>query len=136
MDYQNQFLNNLRKKIKNEKNVNSCLWKFSYSHMKLTISLFNKENIEEKKNLDIVKKKMTTPIFVLLMNENFKNETNIKYVNGELWITWERERDREHPHGQVKIFCSGGGISNGTDEAGSVFFLNKNLAVNTVFFLF
>ena len=120
MDYQNQFLNNLRKKIKNEENVNSCLWKLSYSYMKLTISFFNKENINEKNILDIVKKEMTTPIFVLLMNKNFKNEINIKYVNGELWITWERERDCEHPHGKVKIFCSSGGISYGTDEAGSV----------------
>ena len=42
-----------------------------------------------KKKIDIVKEKMTTPIFDLLMNENFKNETNIEYVNGELWITWE-----------------------------------------------
>ena len=120
MNYQNQFLNNLRKKIKNEENVNNCLWKFSYSHMKLTISFFNKENIDEKKILDIVKEEMTTPIFDLLINKNFKNETNIEYVNGELWIIWGRERDREHPHGQVNIFCSEGGISYGTDEAGSV----------------
>ena len=124
MDYQRDFLNNLRKKIKNEENVNSCLWRLSYSHMILAISFFN--NINEKKILEIVKKEMTTPIFVLLMNENFKNEVNLKYVNNnELWFAWERERDREHPHGNVKIFCSGGGVSYGTDEAGSVWWSAK-----------
>ena len=58
MDYQRDFLNNFRKKIKNEENVNSCLWRLSYSHMHLTISFFNKENINEKKILEIVKKKI------------------------------------------------------------------------------
>ena len=88
MDYQRDFLNNLQKKIKNEENVNSCLWRLSYSHMILTLSFFN--NINGKKILKIVKKEMTTPIFVLLMNENFKNEVNLKYVNNnELWFTWE-----------------------------------------------
>ena len=88
--------------------------------MTITINYFNKENINEKEILEIVKKEMTTPIFVILKNENFKKEINLKYVNNELWITWEHERGREHPHGQVKIFCSGGGVSYGTDEAGSV----------------
>ena len=44
MDYQRDFLNNLREKIKNEENVNSCLWRLSYSHMKLTISFSNNIN--------------------------------------------------------------------------------------------
>ena len=125
MEYQREFLNNLQKKIKNEENISSCLWRLSYSHMHLTISFLKKENINEEKILEIVKKEMGTPIFVSLMNENFKNEINSKYVNNELWFTWERERDREHPHGKVKIFCSGGGVSYGTDEAGSVWWSAK-----------
>ena len=119
MEHQQQFLNNLRKKIKNEENIKNCLWKLSYSHMKLTISFENKDLINEKKNLEIVNKEMVSPIFVLLMNENFKNEKKIKYSEKEIQITWERERDREHPYGKVSIFMSGGGISYGTDEAGS-----------------
>ena len=155
MDHQNTFLNDLRKKIKNEENIDNCIWSFSYSHITIKISFVNKGNINEKKFLEIVKKEMTFPTFDLLMKLKFKNEINIKYVNNELWITWERERDREHPHGQVKFFCSGGGISYGTKlvvfggvpvlEFGNsiliknkknVFFLITNLTVNTVFFFF
>ena len=63
---------------------------------------------------------MKLPTFVRLMTLNFKNEITTKYVNNELWITLERERDREHPHGKVNIFMSAGTISYRTDEAGSV----------------
>ena len=120
MEDQNQFLNGLRKIINKKKYVNSCLWSFSYSHMTLKISFLNENDNNEKEILEIVKKTMTTPVFVRLMNQNFKNNITTKYVNGELWITWERERDREHPHGKVNIFMCAGSISYGTDEAGSV----------------
>ena len=120
MEYQKQFLNDLRKKIKNESNIRNCLWSFSYSHMTLKISFVNINSINEKQILEIVKNEMKLPTFVWLMTLSFKNEITTKYVNNELWITWERERDREHPHGKVSIFMSAGTISYGTDEAGSV----------------
>ena len=120
MEDQNQFLNGLRKIINKKEYANSCLWSFSYSHMTLKISFLNKNDNNEKEILEIVKKTMTTPVFVRLMNQNFKNNITTKYVNGELWVTWERERDREHPHGKVNIFMCAGSVSYGTDEAGSV----------------
>ena len=50
MEYQQKFLNDLRIKIKNEENINNCLWRLSYSHMTLTISFENRDLINEKKN--------------------------------------------------------------------------------------
>ena len=120
MEHQKQFLNDLHKKIKNEDNIENCLWSFSYSHMILKISFLNGNNINEKQILEIVKNEMKLSTFDLLLILKFKNEISTKYVNNELWITWEREQDREHPHGKVNIFMSAGTISYGTDEAGSV----------------
>ena len=37
MEYQKQFLNALRNKIKNKDNIRTCLWSFSYSHLILKI---------------------------------------------------------------------------------------------------
>ena len=120
MEYQQQFLNALRNKIKNKDNIRSCLWSFSYSHLILKISFVNENAINEKEILEIVNNEMKQPTFVRLMNLNFKKEISTKYVDNELRITWERERDREHPHGKVNIFMSAGPTSYGTDEAGSV----------------
>ena len=120
MEHQQQFLNALRNKIKNKDNIRSCLWSFSYSHLILKISFVNENAINEKEILEIVNNEMTLPTFVRLMNLNFKKEISTKYVDNELRIIWERERDREHPHGKVNIFMSAGTISYGTDEAGSV----------------
>ena len=120
MEYQTQFLNALRNKIKNKNNIRTCLWSSSYSHLILKISFVNNNTNDEKEILEIVKNEMKLPTFVRLMTLNFKNEISTKYVNNELWITWERERDREHPHGKVNIFMSAGSISYGTDEAWSV----------------
>ena len=120
MEYQQQFLNALRNKIKNKDNIRSCLWSFSYSHLILKISFVNQNAINEKEILEIVNNEMKLPTFVRLMNLNFKKEISTKYVDNELRITRERERDREHPHGKVNIFMSAGPISYGTDEAGSV----------------
>ena len=87
--------------------------------MKLTISYLNKNDFNESEIIEFIKKTMTTPVFVRLMNENFKKDLKMENYDGEMIIIWERERDRDHPHGKVKIFMSGGGISFGTDEAGS-----------------
>ena len=121
MEYEKQFLNDLRRKIRHKNNIKSCLWSYSYSNLVLKISFVNRNEISEREILQIVKNEMIFPTFVQLMNKGFKNQTTIKYIdNNELWITWERERDREHPHGKVKIFMSAGSVSYGTDEAGSV----------------
>ena len=108
------------KKIKNENNIRECLWSSSYSHMILKISFINKDIVNQKQILEIVTDQMESATFDLLVTMKFKNEITTNYVNNELWITWERERDRDHPHGKVNIFMSAGSISYGTDEAGSV----------------
>ena len=45
----------------------------------------------------------------------------IKHVDSEneLHYIWEHRRDKIHPHGKVKIFCSGG-LDIGRDDSGSV----------------
>ena len=86
MEYQQQFLNALRNKIKNKDNIRSCLWSFSYSHLILKISFVNENAINEKEILDIVNNEMKLPTFVRLMNLNFKKEISTKYVDNELRI--------------------------------------------------
>ena len=120
MEHQTEFLNDLRKKIKNESNIRECLWSSSYSHTILKISFINKDIVNQKQILEIVTDQMESATFDWLVTMKFKNEITTNYVNNELWITWERERDRDHPHGKVNIFMSAGPISYGTDEAGSV----------------
>ena len=119
MEDQLQFLRALRNNIKKKSYVKACLWSASYSHMKLTISYLNKNDFNESEIIEFIKKTMTTPVFVRLMNENFKKDLKVENYDDEMIIIWERERDRYHPHGKVKIFVSGGGVSYGTDEAGS-----------------
>ena len=97
--------------------------------MILTISYFHENSINENEIIEFINKSMTTPVFVRLMNQNFKKAIKIERCNGETWFTWERERDRDHPHGKVKIFMSAHGTSFGTDEAGSTWWSPFGAAV-------
>ena len=64
MEYQTQFLNALRNKIKNKNNIRTCLWSSSYSHLILKISFVNNNTNDEKEILEIVNNEMKQPTFV------------------------------------------------------------------------
>ena len=118
---QENFLSTLKKKIDNEIGVDVCLWQLSYSYMKLIVHYMNKQSIDQPKILNFLKEQMEGETFQELMNFQFKKKIVIKHVDSEneLRYVWEHRRDKTHPHGDVKIFCSGG-VDFGRDDAGSV----------------
>ena len=108
---QEKFLKNLKEKIDNENGVDVCLWQLSYSYMKLILCYTNKHLINEKKILDFIKEEMKLEtIQKLIVNFDFKNQINIDYLDSEneIRFIFEHKRNKSHPHGKVKIFCSGG----------------------------
>ena len=70
----------------------------------------NKTLINQTKILDFVKEQMESETFQKLQNHRFKKTIKINHVDSEneLHYIWEHRRDITHPHGKVKIFCSGG----------------------------
>ena len=110
-----------KKKIDIEAGVDVCLWQLSYSYMRLIVCYTNKELINQTKILDFIKEQMESDTFQKLMNLKLKKKITITHVDSEneLRYIWEHRRDKRHPHGNVKIFCSGG-VHFGRDDAGSV----------------
>ena len=64
---------------------------------------------------------MESETFQKLQNLRFKKVIKIKHVDSEneLHFIWEHRRDKTHPHGKVKISCSGG-LDFGRDDSRSV----------------
>ena len=118
---QENFLDTLKKRIDNETGVDVWLWQLSYSYMVFKICYKNKALINQTKILDYLKEEMEKETFQKLQNLRFKKMIKIELVESEneLHYIWEHRRDKTHPHGKVKIFCSGG-IDFGRDDAGSV----------------
>ena len=84
IDLQEKFLKNLKEKIDKENGVDVCLWQLSYSYMKLIICYTVKNEINEKKFLDLIKEEMKLETFQnLIVNFNFKNLINIDYLDNE-----------------------------------------------------
>ena len=122
MELQSSFLNDLREKIKNEENINSCLWSLSPSRMVLKIYFDNKNLINEKKIIDIISKEMiySSTFNILREKLRFLKQKEIEHFDNEIRVIWKKERSQEHPDGNVNIFMCCGNISYGSDEAGSV----------------
>ena len=107
IDFQEKFLKSLKEKIDKENGVDICLWQLPYSYMKLNICYTNKNLVDEKKNLDLIKEEMKLEKFQnLVISFNFKNLVNIKHLNSEneIHFIFEHRRDQSHPHGRLKIF--------------------------------
>ena len=124
MELQSSFLNDLREKIKNEENINSCLWSLSPSRMVLKIYFDNKNLINEKKIIDIISKEMIYSSTFRILREKLKSikQKEIEHFDKEIKIIWKKERSREHPDGKVNIFMSNGLRTYGSDESGSVWY--------------
>ena len=120
-DLQEKILNSLKKKIDNETGFDVCLWQLSYSYMKFIVNYTNKKLINQTKILNFLTEQMESQTFHELQNLKFKKSITIKHLDSEneLHYIWEHRRDKTHPHGKVKIFCSGG-VDFGRDDAGSV----------------
>ena len=89
--------------------------------MKLNVCYKSKQLINESKIINYLKEQLETEIFQQLINLKFKKIILIQHVDSKNQIRyiWERQRDKNYPHGNVRIFCSGG-LDFGTDDAGSV----------------
>ena len=103
MEVQSSFLNDLREKIKNEENINSCLWSLSPSRMVLKIYFDNKNLINEKKINDIISKEMIHSSTFRILREKlrFLKQKEIEHSDKEIKIIWKKERSREHPDGKL-----------------------------------
>ena len=118
MELQSTFLNDLREKIKNEENINSCLWSLSPSRMVLKIYFDNKNLINEKKIIDIISKEMIYSSTFQILREKlrFLKQKEIEHFDNEIRVIWKKERSQEHPDGKVNIFMCCGNISYGSEK--------------------
>ena len=114
------FVKFVRKNLKNEKFIKSCLWRTLPSQMEVKID-FNQKNQENQKKVeDFLLAATENPIFLKVAEIGFSpvflrkemSETMTHYV-------FEKKVVEEHPHGRIKAFMSIGGWETfGRDEAG------------------
>ena len=114
------FVTFVRKNLKHEKFIKSCLWRTPPSQMVVKID-FNQKNEENQKKVEEFLKAATeNPIFAKLAEVGFSasflkkemTETMTHYV-------FEKKVVKEHPHGKLKAFMSIGGWEIfARDEAG------------------
>ena len=105
-----------------EYGVRICLWKYSYSFMKIKVIVGDENKIDKHTILKIVSDEMKSQTFEILVgNFNFKNGFTIKnqLFKNKLSYIFERKRDRLTPHGKVKWVGSDPYYNYGHDQAGS-----------------
>ena len=108
-DIQYEFVKSLKKKIDLENGVRMCLWKYSYSFMKIKVIVSDISKIDKHKILKIVSDQMKSQTFeILVENFNFKNGFTIKnqLYKSKLSYIFERKRNRFKPDGKVKYLGS------------------------------
>ena len=120
LDERLMFVKAVRKNLKNEEFIKSCLWRTSPSQMEIKID-FNQKNEENQKKVeDFLLKATEGPIFLKVAEIGFSpvflrkemSETMTHYV-------FEKKVVEEHPHGRIKAFMSFGGAETfGRDDAG------------------
>ena len=117
-----EFLDLLKKKIEKKNGVKICLWKFCYSFMKIKVIIEDEKKINKHQILKTVSEEMNSEIFNnLVTNFKFKNGFVIKnqlYKNKLVYI-FEKNRDKNKPHGKIKIIGSDPYFDYGRDYAGS-----------------
>ena len=121
-DVQNEFLRSLKDKIDKKNGVKLSLWKYSYSFMRIVVIITGIEKINKHEILKVVSEELKTETFENLVRKfNFKNGFVIKnklYEN-KLIYKFERNRDRNRPHGKFNCFGSDPYYDYGHDKAGS-----------------
>ena len=122
MDSQEKFLKSCKEKIDKKNGVQICLWKLSYSFMKLKIITKDYDFINENEIANIINDEMELETFNnLVINFKFKKAFVFKnkLFKNELSYKFEKNRDKNMPHGKVKIWASNYLYSYGKDAAGS-----------------
>ena len=122
METQNKFLDSCKEKIDKKNEVKVCLWKLSYSFMKLKIMIKDYEFVNQNEIVNIINEEMESETFNNLVT-NFKFKKAFVFKNklfkNELCYIFEKNRDKKMPHGKVKIWASDYLYNYGRDVAGS-----------------
>ena len=121
--YENErlkFLKYIRKNLKNEKIVESCLWWTCPSHLIIKI-IYKQKNTSDQYRLEhFLRCSVFTSDFGKLADIGFspcfkveeKSEKETHYI-------FEKKLVDDHPHGKIKNFMSFGGVlTYGHDESG------------------
>ena len=114
------FVKYVRKNLKNEKFIKSCLWSASPSQMEVKID-FNQKNEENQKKVeDFLLKATYLPAFAKVADIGFSPVFLRKEMSDTMThYVFQKEVVEEHPHGRIKAFMSIGGWETfGRDEAG------------------
>ena len=114
------FVKYIRKNLKDEKFIKSCLWRTPPSQMVVKID-FNQKNEENQKKVeDFLKKATGNPLFLKLAEIGFSDAFLKKEISDTMtYYVFEKKVVEEHPHGTLKGFMSiGGWETYARDEAG------------------
>ena len=114
--------NSCKEKIDKKNGVQICLWKLSYSFMKLTVITKDYDFINENEIPNKINDEMELETFNnLVINFKFKKAFVFKnkLFKNELSYKFEKNRDKNMPHGKVKIWASDHLYNYGKDAAGS-----------------
>ena len=123
MNTHKKFLKSCKEKIDKKNGVQICLWKLSYSFMKLKIMIKDNELINENEIANIINEVMELETFNnLVIDFKFKKAFVFKnkLFKNKLCYIFEKNRDKNMPHGKVKIWASDYVYNYGQDIAGSM----------------
>ena len=115
-----EFVTYIRKNLKNEKFIKSCLWRTPPSQMVVKID-FNQKNEENQKKVeDFLKEATKTPVFLKLAEIGFSDDFCKKEMSDTMtFYSFAKKVVEEHPHGKLSVFMSlGGWETYARDEAG------------------
>ena len=108
MDLQEFFLKKLRHNLKQPSGVREVLWKLSYSFMSIIVCYSeDSKHLLDLSNIEtIIKSEIESDIFKSLIDYGFVKDFKIKNKQKDIRYKWERVRDKNHPHGKVKIYTN------------------------------
>ena len=114
------FVTFIRKNLKDEKFIKSCLWRTPPSQMVVKVD-FNEKNEENQKKVeDFLIKATEDPLFKKLAEIGFSPAFLKKEMSDTMtYYSFAKKVVEEHPHGQLKAYMSIGGWETfARDEAG------------------
>ena len=116
-----KFLKYLRKNLKYEKIVDSCLWRTCPSHIILKIIYKEIDTSDQFRIEHFIRCSVFTADFGRLADVGFSPAFKIKKESEkEIHYIFEKKLVDEHPHGKITTTMSMGGgfVSYGRDESG------------------
>ena len=119
MDKQNKFLDFLKKQIDEKPGIDICLWKLSYSFMKVKLLINDLKKFNQNKIINLIKRTMNSELF---NNLHFKKQLFVKnrlFQKNQISYCFERIQDENRPFGKITFLAADPYYEYGRDEAGS-----------------